>query len=146
VTQTPEWGRFKPLFSLLGNIDDMTTSTQISERLRRVVVAVTAAPETETVGQTVLRLLKARPELGGWDWVLDIRNPHEKAPLEELEQIAAAFNQRTTTMAYTVFVSTDPATYDRCALLGARFQRRCHLVARDMAEVERLLPQAMSFI
>ncbi|HST90747.1 MAG TPA: hypothetical protein VLJ13_00945 [Brevundimonas sp.] len=124
----------------------MTTSTQISERLRRVVVAVTAAPETETVGQTVLRLLKARPELGGWDWVLDIRNPHEKAPLEELEQIAAAFNQRTTTMAYTVFVSTDPATYDRCALLGARFQRRCHLVARDMAEVERLLPQAMSFI
>lgn len=146
MTQTPEWGRFKPLFSLLGNIDDMTTSTQISERLRRVVVAVTAAPETETVGQTVLRLLKARPELGGWDWVLDIRNPHEKAPLEELEQIAAAFNQRTTTMAYTVFVSTDPATYDRCALLGARFQRRCHLVARDMAEVERLLPQAMSFI
>ena len=108
----------------------MTTSTQIFERLRRVVVAVTAAPETETVGQTVLRLLKARPELGGWDWVLDIRNPHEKAPMAELEQIASAFNERTSTMAYTVFVSSDPGTYDRCALLGARFQRRCHLVAR----------------
>ncbi|HZV83665.1 MAG TPA: hypothetical protein VFF48_01650 [Brevundimonas sp.] len=124
----------------------MTTSTHISERLRRVVVAVKACAETETVGQTVLRLLKARPELGGWDWVLDIRNPHEKASLEELEEIASAFNERTSTMAYTVFVSSDPGTYDRCALLGARFQRRCHLVARDMAEVERLLPQAMSFI
>ena len=124
----------------------MTTSTQISERLRRVVVAVKAAPETETVGQTVIRLLEARPELGGWDWVLDIRNPHEKASLEELEQIAAASNQRTSSMAYTVFVSQDPGTYDRLPLLGARFQRRCHLVARDMAEVERLLPQAMSFI
>jgi len=124
----------------------MTTTTQISERLQRVVVAVAPGPETETVAQTVLRLLAARPELGGWDWVLDIRNPHEKASLDELEQIAAAFNQRTASMAYTIFVSSAPATYDRCALLGARFQRRCHLVARDMAEVERLLPQAISFI
>ncbi|HZV84195.1 MAG TPA: hypothetical protein VFF48_04330, partial [Brevundimonas sp.] len=92
------------------------------------------------------RLKQAKHGLGGWDWVLDIRNPHEKASMAELEQIASAFNERTSTTAYTVFVSSDPVTYDRCALLGARFQRRCHLVARDMAEVERLLPQAMSFI
>lgn len=124
----------------------MTTKTQIDEARRRVLVSVAAQPQTETMADTILRLLGKRPELGGWDWVLDIRNPHEKASAEELEQIAAAFNAQTSRQSYTIFVSHDPMTYDRCALLGAKFRHRCHLVARDLAEAQRLLPQNMAFI
>lgn len=124
----------------------MTTKTQLDNTRRRVLVTVTLQPQTETVAETVLRLLAGRPELGGWDWILDIRNPHQQATADELDEIAAAFNARTSKQAYTVFVSRDPATYDRCALLGPKFHHRCHLVARDVAEAETLLPQTMQFI
>lgn len=124
----------------------MTTRFTLDESLKRAVVTVMPGPQTKTVAETVLRLTKQRPELGGWDWIFDIRAPHEKATPEELDQIARAFNAARSKQSYTIFVSDDPSTFDRCALMELKFLDRRHLVAKTMAQAEALLPWTMASI
>lgn len=124
----------------------MSTQVKLDEGLRRVVITALPLPQTTTVAETILRLIERRPELGGWDWIIDIRNPHEKATPEELGQIAAAFNAARSKQSFTVFVSDDPATYDRCALMELKFLDRCHLVAKTMAEAHALIPRTLPSI
>lgn len=121
----------------------MSARFKLDEGLRRVVITVLPGPPTTTVAETVLRLIGRRPELGGWDWIIDIRNPHEKATPEELGRIAAAFNAVRSRQSFTVFVSEDPATYDRCAAMELKFLDRCHLVAKTLAEARALIPGSM---
>ena len=124
----------------------MTTQFSLDESLKRAVVTVMPGLQTTTVAETVLRLTKQRPALGGWDWIFDIRAPHEKATADELDQIARAFNAAWSKQSYTIFVSDDPATYDRCAVMALKFLDRRHLVAKTMAEAKALLPWTMPSI
>lgn len=124
----------------------MSTSVKVNEALRRVIVTVLPGPQTRTVADAVLDLTRGRPELGGWDWIIDVRNPHDLATPEELSQIAAAFNAARSKQSFTIFVSEDPATYDRCALMGTQFRDRCHLVATTLKQAEALLPRPMMSI
>lgn len=124
----------------------MSTRVTLDESLQRVVVTVLPDPPGDTVAETVLRLTSPRPELGGWDWIIDIRNPHDKATPEELDLIAAAFNAARSRQSYTIFVSEDPATYDRCALMELKFLNRWHLVAKTPAQAMALLPWTMPTI
>lgn len=126
----------------------MTMSIQVNldEGLRQAWVTVLLEPETTTVAETVLRLTGQRPLLGSWDWIIDTRNPHAQATPGEIDSIAAAFNAVTRKQSYTIFISHDPATYGRCALLGRKFLHRRHLVARSVAEARSLLPQGMSSV
>jgi len=118
----------------------MSTEVKLDEARRRVLVTVLPGPETTTVADTALSLTRDRPALGAWDWVIDTRNPHTKATLEEVEAIAAAFNAVGGDKGHTIFVSHDPVTYQRCALMQRKFNGRRHLVARSPLEAERLLP------
>ncbi len=121
----------------------MSNRVTLNESLKRAVVAVLPGPQTTTVAETILRLTHQRPELGGWDWIIDIRAPHEKATADELEQIALAFNAATSKQSYTIFISDDPATYDRCALMDTKFLARRNLVAKSMVEAEAMMPRLM---
>lgn len=121
----------------------MSTRFELEDGLRRVLVTVLPRPQTRTVAQTILKLTESRPELGGWDWIIDIRQPHQQATSEELERIAAAFNAARSKQSYTVFISEDPATQVRCDQIGLKFLDRCHLVARTPAEARALIPTAM---
>ncbi|MDQ3125199.1 MAG: hypothetical protein M3Q74_06280 [Pseudomonadota bacterium] len=124
----------------------MSITVKLDEGLHRVWVTVLPEPQTSTVAETVLRLTRQRPVLGRWDWVIDTRNPHAQATPEEIDSIAATFNAVRSKQSYTIFVSTDPATYDRCALMARKFLDRRHLVARSLGEAISLLPQNMHSI
>lgn len=124
----------------------MCIQVRLEEGLRRAWLTVLPEPETSTVAATVLRLTAKRPALGGWDWIIDTRNPHAQATPEELDCIAGAFNAMTSQQSYTIFISNDPATYDRCALLAQKFLNRRHLVAQSEAEARGLLPLTMHSI
>lgn len=124
----------------------MSTRVTMDESLKRVFVTVLSTPPSDTVAETVLRLTNQRPELGGWDWTIDIRNPHDKATTEQLDQIAAAFNAARSRQSYTIFISDDPATYDRCALMELKFLNRRHLVANSPSQALALLPRNMPTI
>ena len=124
----------------------MSIQVKLDEGLRRAWVTVLPEPQTTTVAETVLRLTQRRPALGSWDWIIDTRNPHAQATPEEIDGIAAAFNAVTSKQSYTIFISHDPATYGRCALLSRKFSDRRHLVARTVAEASSLLPYSMHSI
>lgn len=124
----------------------MSVHVKLEERLCRAWVTVLPEPETATVAETLLRVTKERPVLGSWDWIIDTRNPHAKATLEEIDSIATAFNAVASQQSYTIFISEDPATYDRCALLGPKFRHRRHLVARSANEAISLLPIGLQSI
>lgn len=124
----------------------MNAQVKMDEGLCRVWVTVLPEPETATVAETVLRVTKQRPVLGRWDWIIDIRNPHARATPEEFDSIAAAFNAVTSHQCCTIFISHDPTTYERCALLDRKFRHRRHLVARSVAEATSLLPDGLRSI
>ena len=124
----------------------MSVQVNLHEGLKRDWVTALPEPQTATVAATILQLTKQRPTLGGWDWIIDIREPHAEATAEELDSIAAAFNAFTVSQSYTIFVSTDPATHDRCELLAQKFLNRRHLVAQSIAEARCLLPVTMHSI
>lgn len=124
----------------------MSTKVALSEGLKRVTVTAMPGPVTDTMGETVLRLLRQRKALGGWDWIFDIRQAHVKATADELEEIAAAFNAATSKQSYTIFVSDDPAVYERCKIMDRKFVDRIHLVTRDMRTASGLIPVAIPSI
>lgn len=115
----------------------------LDEGLQRVWLTVLPSPQTATVAETVLGLIRQRPILGSWDWVIDLRAPHEKATPDELEEIATAFNAARSKQSYTIFISEDPLTRDRCTLLDTKFLDRRNLVSRTPDEAQSLLPSSM---
>lgn len=124
----------------------MSIQVRIDEQLRQVWVTVLPVPQTTTVAETILALTEQRPALGGWDWIIDTRNPHELATIEEIDRIAGAWNAVNSTQSHTIFISDSPSTYDRVALLGRKFRNRRHLVARSPSEARSLLPQTFDII
>nr|WP_295236699.1 hypothetical protein [uncultured Brevundimonas sp.] len=107
------------------------------------MITAKTADRTPTVAETVLQIIGRRPDLGRWDWIFDLREPHEKATTEQLDQIAQVFNAVRGERSYTVFVSRDPETYARCALMDLKFLDRRHIVAPTMAEAEALIPRVV---
>lgn len=132
--------------SPLGQHWPMCIRQNLDEGLQRVWLTVLPAPQTATVAETVLRLIRQRPILGSWDWIIDLRAPHEKATPDELDQIATAFNAARSKQSYTIFISADPLTRDRCTLMDTKFLDRRNLVARTPEEAESLLPRSMRSI
>ena len=124
----------------------MSIEVKLEESLRRAWVTVLPEPQTTTVAEVVLRLTKQRPGMGGWDWIIDVRNPHVRATPDEIDCMAAAFNAATSEQSFTIFISNDPATYGRCAIMGRKFVKRRHLMVASVAEAKSLLPLAMQSI
>lgn len=119
----------------------MSVDIKLFRGLRRVWLTVLAEPQTTTVAETAVRLVKEHPAVAGWDWVVDIRNPHAKATPKEMDSIVSEFSSKGEEGGFTIFVSNDTSTYDLCALLGRKFPHRRYLAARSGAEAEALLPQ-----
>lgn len=125
----------------------MSIQVNLDEGLRQVVVTVQRAPQPTKVAESVLRLTSQRPELGGWDWIIDTRNPFEQATPQELDEIASAFNAARSKQSYTIFVSHDVAgTSERCGQLDLKFLDRRHLVAKTLTEAKHLIPRTMRSI
>ena len=124
----------------------MSIQIKLDEGLRRVWVTVLPERQTTTVAEAAVQLIEQRQVLGSWDWIIDTRNPHAVATSEEFDRLAAAFNAVRTKQSYTIFISQESASYDRCAILGRKFLDRQHLVARSLSEAQSLLPQSIDII
>lgn len=123
----------------------MAAVISIIESERYVVVAASPEPGT-TVAATILDLLNRRPEIAGWDWIIDVRCAHQQAAPSEIDQIAAALNGATSRQGFVIYVSEDPASHARCAMIHPKFRNRCFLVAHTLSSAKLLLPRAMPSI
>ena len=95
---------------------------------------------------TILGLLDRRPNIASWDWIIDVRCAHQQATPSEIDQIAAAFNAATSQQGFVIYVSEDPASYNRCAMIAPKFRNRCFLVAHTVSSAKSLLPRHMPSI
>ena len=95
---------------------------------------------------TLLTLIGRRPNIAGWDWIIDVRCAHQQATPSEIEQIAAAFNGATSSQGFVIYVSEDPASHDRCAMIAPKFRNRCFLVAQTLSSAKSLLPRTIPII
>ncbi|MGQ3040094.1 MAG: hypothetical protein ACT6TH_03190 [Brevundimonas sp.] len=123
----------------------MGAVVSLAEAERRVVVTATTQPGA-TVAATILDWLARRPAIAGWDWIIDVRCAHLQATPMEIDQIATAFNAATSSQAFVIYVSEDPATHERCAQIAPKFRNRCFLVARTLTSAKSLLPRIMQII
>ncbi len=119
----------------------MSVDIKLDRGKRRVWLTVLAEPQTITVAQTAVQLVKQHPAVASWDWVIDVRNPHAKATPEELDSIVSAFGMKGGEGGFTIFITSDTSVYDLCAQLGRNFPHRRYLAVRSLAEAEALLPQ-----
>lgn len=124
----------------------MSIDIKLDRGIRRVWLTVLAEPQTTTVAETTVQLVKQHPAVASWDWIIDIRNPHAKATPKEMDSVFSAFSAKGEEGHFTIFVSNDTSAYDLCALLGRKFPHRRYLAARSRAEAEALLPQRMLVI
>lgn len=124
----------------------MSTEFKLDEGLQRAIVMARAGARQPTVADTILTLLKRRPDLGAWDWIFDLRQPFERATPEELEQIARAFNAARSRQSYTVFISDDPETRERSRLMDTLFLDRKHVVVADLRAAHAAIPAVMRAI
>ncbi|WP_426042592.1 hypothetical protein [Brevundimonas sp. TWP2-3-4b1] len=95
---------------------------------------------------TIIDLLDRRPKVASWDWIIDVRCAHQKATTSEIDQIATAFNAATSRQGFVIYVSEDPASHERCAMIAPKFRNRCFLVARTLIAARSLLPRTMPSI
>ena len=119
----------------------MSVNVQLIRGMRRVWLTVLAEPQTTTVAETAVQLVKQHPAVASWDWVIDLRNPHAKGTPKDMDSIVSAFSAEGDEVGFTIFVSNDTSAYDLCAVLGRKFPHRRYLAARSRAEAEALLPQ-----
>jgi len=117
----------------------------IVEAERCVVVAASAQPGA-TVAATILDLLDRRPNIAGWDWIIDVRCAHQQATPSEIDRIATAFNAATSRQNFVVYVSEDRASHHRCSMIAPKFRNRCFLVADTLSAAKSLLPRTMQSI
>ncbi|WP_426051726.1 hypothetical protein [Brevundimonas sp. SL161] len=123
----------------------MAAVISIVESGRYVIAAASPQPGI-TVAATILDLLDRRPKIAGWDWIIDVRCAYQQATPSEIDQIAAAFNRATSRQGFVIYVSEDPASHDRCAMIAPKFRNRCFLVAHTLSSAKLLLPRIMPSI
>ena len=119
----------------------MSVDIKLDRGIRRVWLAVLAEPQTITVAETAVQLVKQHPAVANWDWIIDVRNPHAKASPKEMDSIVSAFSMKGDEGGFTIFVTKDTSVYDLCAQLGRNFLHRRYLAVGSLAEAEALLPQ-----
>jgi hypothetical protein len=123
----------------------MGAEASIIEAKKYVIVAASPEPG-ETVAATILDRVRRRPEIAGWDWIIDVRCAHQQATASEIGEIAEAFNRASSRQGFVIYVSEDDASHERCTMIAPKFRNRCFLVARDLPAAKLLLPLPIPMI
>ncbi|MDQ3125041.1 MAG: hypothetical protein M3Q74_05480 [Pseudomonadota bacterium] len=119
----------------------MSIDIKLVRGMRQVWLTVLAGPQTTTVAESAVQLVKQHPAVASWDWIIDLRNPPAKGTPKDMDSIVSAFSDKGDEGGFTIFVSNHTSAYDLCAVLGRKFPHRRYLAARSRAEAEALLPQ-----
>lgn len=98
-----------------------------------------AAGAAEKLLSTTLALIGDRPELCGWDWIVEGRPLPDDATADHLARLAQSWGPPPTVGAVTVFVAHDPLLHLWAKVMDFQFARRKHLVTRELEEARRLI-------
>lgn len=76
-----------------------------------------------------MAVLAERPDLWGWDWIVDARVTPEDASFEQITRLAMAYEVRPEIEVLTLLVSHDSYLHLWARVMDFQFPRRRHRVA-----------------
>ena len=105
---------------------------EIDEQARILQLDLVSAGAADKVLEATVGLITGRPELCGWDWIVECEPMTDDATVDHLAKLAEAWGPPPDVEAVTVFVTRDRLLHLWARVLDFQFVRRKHLVAIDI--------------
>lgn len=112
---------------------------EIDEQAQILWTDLVSAGSADRVLEAMVALISARPELCGWDWIVECHPLPDDATADHLETLAEAWGPPPEVEAVTVFVTQDLLLHLWARVLDFQFTRRKHLIARDIDSARQLI-------
>lgn len=107
---------------------------QIDEEARLFHLDLNSGVSAETALGEVLAIIKARPELWGWDWIVEADTTPCDASFEQIARLASAFDTPPSFEVLTLLVSRDASLPMWARVMDFQFPRRRHVVVLSLDE------------
>jgi hypothetical protein len=121
-----------------------TLHYEIDEQSRILWADLVSAGSADRVLEAMLALITSRPELCGWDWIVECHPLPDDATADHLAKLAQAWGPPPEVEAITVFVTQDQLLHLWARVLDFQFTRRKHLIERDAEAARRLIERRRS--
>ncbi|GLK47862.1 hypothetical protein GCM10017620_08350 [Brevundimonas intermedia] len=118
---------------------EATLRYEIDERARILSMDLVSGGAADRILDVILGLITARPELCGWDWIVECEPLPDDAGTQHLAQLSEAWGPPPKVEAVTVFVTQDRLLHLWARVMDFQFVRRKHLVERDIEAARRLI-------
>lgn len=117
---------------------------EIDEQAQILWADLVSAGSADRVLEAMLGLIGARPELCGWDWIIECYPLPQDATADHLKILSEAWGPPPAVEAITVFVTQDKLLHLWARALDFQFTRRKHLIARDVDGARDLIEKRRS--
>ncbi|NBB65114.1 hypothetical protein GVN18_38300 [Pseudomonas sp. ODNR1LW] len=112
---------------------------EIDEQAQNLWMDLVSAGSADRVLEATLALIGARPELCGWDWIVECDPLPDDARADHLKILSEVWGPPPEVEAITVFVTQDKLLHLWARALDFQFTRRKHLIARDVESARDLI-------
>lgn len=119
-------------------VGSMPVTLELDEPKRRVLALIEPDHDGIPLTDRLAEVVEQRPNLGGWDWIVEVRGKLPKAVPWNLERLVSVFDCPASP-ADTVVVSTDPIADAWARVLSSNFRVRRHWVMSSRAAARELL-------
>lgn len=92
----------------------------------------------------VLAVVKARPDLWAWDWIVYTPVLPEDASIDQIAQLAQLYADAAKAEVLTIFVSHDPSLHLWARVMDFQFRPRKHVVVATLQAAEARLERERS--
>lgn len=120
----------------------MAVTISVDEQRRRAVATVPPGTRLAEFVVAIVDEIERRPDLSGWDWLIDDQGPMDDVNVEGMTQVAAAYNRHrpeTAPLRHTVVVTTDRFFGPWAKVMDLYFVQRLHHSAPTLAVAHQLL-------
>lgn len=117
---------------------------EIDEANKILLLDLVSAGSADRVLEATIDLITLRPELCGWDWIVECEPIPDDATIQHLSRLAEAWGPPPAVEAVTVFVTQDRLLYLWARVLDFQFVRRKHMIERDIDAARRLVARRQS--
>jgi hypothetical protein len=111
----------------------------IDEQAQILWMDLVSAGSANRVLEATLALIAARPELCGWDWIVECHPLPDDATADHLHALSEAWGPPPEVEAITVFVTQDKLLHLWARVLDFQFTRRKHLITLDLESARKLI-------
>jgi len=107
---------------------------RIDEEAQLLHLDLNSGVSAETALGEALAIIKVRPDLWSWDWIVEAETTPWDASFEQIARLAGALDTPPPAEALTMLVSQDASLHLWARVMDFQFLRRRHIVVRSIEE------------